>query len=239
MHSSKPINHIATPIDHFFRGAFSVDIVLISFCKGKLKVLLQEKDEPPFQNELGLLGKLILPNEDTDKALNDLLYSNLGTSKFYKKQLRAFSEVGRHPLGRVITFAYYGLVPFHLIENIPPSSGLSWHLIDSIPKLSYDHNKILNKVLGRFKKGLLRHPTVFEMLSEEFTISDIISIYEQAFAQKVDASNFSKQVKNSETILPLNKFRLEKRNTGRPPQLYSFNKEKYQRHFKDKIKFNF
>ena len=225
-------------IDHFFRGAFSVDIVLITFHSGKLKILLQEKDETLFDQELGLPGKLILPNEDTDKAMDNLLDSLIGKSDFYKKQLRAFSEIGRHPLGRVITFAYYGLIPYEQLQAALPAQ-LSWHIIDDVPKLIYDHDQILSTVLKRFKKGLLRHPTVFEILPKEFSISDVISIYEQAFAKKLDASNFGKQIKKSELVYSLEKYRENSTNTGRPPKLYSFDKMKYKGVQKDRILFNF
>lgn len=229
--------NLPNSIDHFFRGAFSTNIVLFTFVDGELRFLLEEKEEVPFQDTLSLPGRLILPNEDTDSALNSLLKSLLGTEDFYKKQLRAFSDLGRHPLGRVISISYYGLIPFEKLV-LPLPKTLSWHPIYKVPALSYDHNKILNIALWRFKKGLLRHPNVFELLPTEFTISEVITIYEQAFDKKVDASNFGKQVKNSNLILDLGKFK--KTNIkGRPSKLFSFNRDKYRSHSIDKVQFNF
>ncbi len=73
------INPITTiPVDHFFRGAFSIDMVLITFIDDELKVLLQEKNEPPHEGELGLPGKLILPIEDTDQAMNNFMTELIG-----------------------------------------------------------------------------------------------------------------------------------------------------------------
>ena len=48
----------------------------------------------------------------------------IGTNEFYKKQLKAFSDVNRHPMGRVISFAYYGLIPFKKF-NEPLAQRLS------------------------------------------------------------------------------------------------------------------
>lgn len=224
-------------IDDFFKGAFSVDIVIFTFHEGQLKILLQEKDEVPFKNELGLIGKLMLPNEDTDVVLKKLMQNTLGFNDFYSKELTAFSDVGRHPLGRVVTFAYYGLLPW---ERFDPtvSDRLKWHNLDNIPALSYDHNQILNAVVKRFRKGLLRHPTVFELLSSEFVLSDVISVYEKAFGKKVDASNFRKQIRKSALIKPTGKFYKESHHTGRPPELYTFDKEHYGQ-LKDSVQFNF
>lgn len=229
---------LPNPIDHFFRGAISTNIVLITFTDEGLKVLLQQKEELPYENTLSLPGRFILPNEDTEEALNQLLEVLIGTSDFYKKQLRAFSALGRHPLGRVISLSFYGLIPFNRIPS-SLSDALSWHPINDIPELSYDHNKILSTAFWRFKKGLLRHPTVFELLPLEFTIAEVIAVFEQAFEQKLDASNFGRQVKSSDLVIALDKFRKNVKNTGRPSRLYSFNQEQYRRHSKDRIQFNF
>lgn len=234
--SNKP--NSSTPLEHFFRGAFSVDLALFTFHEGKVKVLLQEKDEDPYKNQLGLPGNLILPNEDTDVAIDNLSHSLINKSDFYKKQLRAFSEVGRHPLGRVITITYYGLIPYERLPN-ELSRKLSWHDIDEIPTLSYDHNYIVKTVIRRFRKGLLRHPTAFELLPSEFIISDLIRIYEHAFGEKVDAPNFRKQIKRSELINALGKFEDSKNKIGKPSQLFSFDKASYLGKRKNIVQFNF
>jgi 8-oxo-dGTP diphosphatase len=230
--------NLKAPLEHFFRGAFSVDLALFTFHEGKVKILLQKKDEEPFIGQLGLPGNLILPNEDTDKAIDKLCHSLLNKSDFYKKQLRAFSDLGRHPLGRVITITYYGLISYErLPENL--ADGLSWHAIDEIPKLSYDHNAILKSVIRRFRKGLLRHPTAFELLPTEFIISDLIRVYEHAFGKKVDAPNFRKQIKRSKLIKALGKFEDSTHKLGKPSQLYVFDKSSYLGTKKDRVQFNF
>lgn len=224
-------------VEHFFRGAFSVDLVLITYHDGRLRLLLQKKDEEHYRNIPGLPGKLILPNEPTDRAVKELAAALIHTDKFYIKQLNAFSDVDRHPLGRVVTFAYYGLIPFKETPAELPEH-LSWHTFDDIPNLSYDHNQILKTVLKRFKKGLLRHPTVFELLDNEFLLPDVINIYEEAFQQKVDAPNFRKQIRKSKLIVPLGKYRHDAHTIGRPAEYYTFLKYKYKQ-LKDRVQFNF
>lgn len=226
-----------TSIDHFFRGAFSVDLAVITFHEGKLKLLLEEKTEHPFENTFGLPGNLILANENTDAAIDGISSKLLGTSDFYKKQLRAFSDVDRHPLGRVITFVYYGLIPYDSIKQ-SKSKKLKWVSIHQIPELPYDHNKIVNHIIKRFKKGLNRHPNVFHLMPYEFTLTELIQIYEITFDKKIDHSNFGKQVKNSELIEPLSKVKSQGNKTGRPPQLYKFNQSKYKVR-QERIQFNF
>lgn len=225
------------PIEYVFRGGFSVNIAILSYKDGKLKVLLHQKNEDPVKGELGLISKLMLANEGTDKALEKLLKSTLGFYNFYKKQLTAFSQVDRHPLGRVVTFAYYGLVPWEQFGKLN-EQGLSWHNLYDEHTLCYDHNQILKMVIKRFRKGLLRHPTVFELLPREFIISDVMKIYEQAFLKKIDSPNFRKQIRRSKLILSTGKYRDSKRHGGRKPELHIFDKARYKQ-LKENVQFNF
>lgn len=232
---------VGVPMDnlnHFFRGAFSIDIVLICFRNKKLKVLLQEKTDLPGQKEWGLPGKLMLPNEDTHKAMDIFMDSLIGTSDFFKKQVGTFSDLGRHPLGRVISFAFYGLIPEKTIENLS-SASLKWVPIKEAKNLSYDHDEILGFALSRFQKGLLRHPRVFELLPEEFILPDIIRIYEMAFEMEFDMPNFRGRILKSQLVEPTGEYLLEPYGQGRPPMLYRFNKSKAEENYKEQIRFNF
>ena len=234
--TTNPIS--AIPVDHFFRAAFSIDLVLITFKDEELKVLLQEKSDRPVHGELGLPGRLILPHEDTDQAMNTFVKELIGTESFYKKQLKAFSDVNRHPFGRVITFAYYGLIPFDKLD-LSISSGLTLHNAYEVSGLCLDHDRILSSVLKRFKKGLLRHPIVFEILPEKFILSDVKIIYEQVFGKQLDTPNFRKLIKKSDLIYPTGEIKQGKNIIGRPPIYYAFNKERYLGHFKERIHFYF
>lgn len=226
------------PLDHFFRGAFSIDIVLLTYHDKSLKVLLQKKKDLPDQSEWGLPGKLLLPNEETDAAMDELILAMIGTSDFYKKQLQAFSDLDRHPLGRVITFAYYGLIAF---ERLPEALREDLRLIDleDAKGLSYDHDKILKNVLNKFRKGLMRHPTVFELLAEEFILSDLIGIYNLAFGTKYDNSNFRRRLKKSKFIQPLGKFYDPPGFIGRPAELHRFNREEFEGMVREPVPFDF
>ena len=162
----------------------------------KLQILLQTKRDVPFEGELGLPGKLILPNEDNNAALREMMRKHIGTDDFYRKELKTFSALDRHPLGRIITFAYYGLIPFERLEGAL-GKDLHWCPIRELPSLCADHNEIVKQVFWRFRKGLLRHPLVFQLLPSKFALSEIIAIYEQAFGEKMDKPNFRKKVLNS------------------------------------------
>ena len=227
--------------DQYFRGGYSIDIVLLTFKNNELRVLLQKKIDHLEGNQWGLPGKLMLPLEDADLELERMLIDIVGTTDFYKKQLGAFSDVSRHPLGRVVTLAYYGLVPYDRLP-VKLRPNLRWSNVNTVNKagtLCFDHNLILRKLFKRFRKGLLRHPRVFELLPEEFILLDIIHIYEQGFGQKLDVPNFRRQILKSELLIPADKYQNKKGKQGRPAKLYTFKKEDHKELFKERIGFNF
>lgn len=214
-------------------------MVLITYLDGSLKILLQKKTEEPFVGQWGLPGQLILPNEVTDEALISMMSRVIGESDFYFKQLQAFTELGRHPLGRVITVAYYGLIPAVKVSSLV-GDELAWRNLDEVPALSYDHNSIIEVALRHFRKGLLRHPTVFELLPEQFIISDMIAIYEQALERKIDSPNFRKQVRKSPWINSIGeKLTDQEGKLGRKPHLHEFDKEAYRKEWQNRLSLKF
>ena len=222
----------------FFTAAFSVDITLFTYSENRIKVLLVKKEDEPYFGKLGLPGKLIKPIDDTMSALNAYMKSLIGNDRFHKKQLKAFADVGRHPLGRVITIAYYGLIPEKQVRA-NSMEELLWTDISKLPSLTYDHNRIVESSLKRFRKDLLRYPNVFEMLDKNFILSEVIDIYEQAFNTDLDSRNFRRQLKDNELIRPVGETRYSVTQMGRPPQVYTFDKKKYKGRKKEPIGLRF
>ena len=110
-------------IDVFFRTAVSVDVVVLTYRNDQLQVLLSNKMVAPFEGFKGLPGKLVYPNIDTDQSVNSLLSGITGQKDLYVRQLRAFTDIGRHPMGRVITIAYYCSFSSDLFE---PAQDYEW-----------------------------------------------------------------------------------------------------------------
>ncbi|MEM9022112.1 MAG: hypothetical protein AAGB22_00125 [Bacteroidota bacterium] len=236
--TEQPHDQDAHPGDLIFRAGFSVDIVLLTYHSKTLQVLLERKKVIPVQDQWGLPGSLIMHNQETDQCMDALLLNCIGTTDLYKKQLQAFSQVDRHPLGRVITFAYYGLIA-HERVTLNRQDDLRWCPLHEARHLSYDHDLILKRVLYRFRKGLLRHPIVFELLPAEFIISDIIKLYELAFGKQLDGPNFRGRLRRSRLIAPLGKYWHPPGSIGRPAELYTFQREKYHGQSNERIQFNF
>ena len=126
--SSENINTWLSQINNDYKAAISVDCVIFGYDEHYLRVLLLKSDMPPFEGKYSLVGDLVRPDENLDEAAERVLYERTGLDDLFLEQVRTFSQVDRHPLGRVITTAYYSLVKLNDrlfdIENANPN--LKW-----------------------------------------------------------------------------------------------------------------
>jgi len=110
--------------DRFAKLAVTVDNVIFGFDQGDLKVLLIKRGEAPYENQWALPGNFVYPNEDINAAAVRVLYELTSLKDVYLEQVRTFGAVGRHPMGRAITVAYFSLVKIkeYQLEGIAPLS---------------------------------------------------------------------------------------------------------------------
>ncbi len=205
------------------KPAVTVDIVIFSIIDKKLKVLLVRRGLEPFKNMWALPGGFVKMEESLEEAAKRELHEETGAQDIYLEQLYTFGQPDRDPRDRVITVTYMALtnsdkIKLHADTDV---SEVKWFSIDEIPKLAFDHPKILEYALKRLRWKFEYTSVAFSMLSEKFTMSDIQSIYEIVFHKKFDKRNFNKKIRS---LNILNKESIKKDVSYRPPKLYSLKK---------------
>lgn len=213
---------------HYFKSAFSVDSVIFGYDNGDLKVLLIYRGAKPYIGTWALPGDLVKPDEDLDDSAKRILLDLTGLSNVFTEQIHTFGRVDRHPLGRVITVAYFAHVKIDDYKLSPSSwaKEAKWFSINKVPKLPFDHTEILNYAKNKLKEKVRHQPIGFELLPKEFTLSDIQNLYESVLGITLDKRNFRKKLLAMNLLV----------DTGynqdavahRPPRLYRFDKKKYQ-----------
>lgn len=215
--------------NNFFKSAFSVDNVIFGFDEGDLKVLLIKRGTAPFQGLWALPGDLVYPNEDLDTAAYRVLEELTGLKKVYLEQVHTFGAVDRHPLGRVITIAYFSLVKISDFTLTASSfaQNVEWHVVDNALKseLAFDHNAILETCLNALTHRVRIRPVGFELLPPKFTLTELQHLYEAILDTALDKRNFRKKILSMSLLIDLNE--LQEGVPHRPAKLYSFNKERY------------
>ena len=231
-------------IKNNFSYSVSVDCVIFGYDETSLKVLLIKRGVEPYLDYWALPGDLVHPNENTHEAVNRVLKDLTGLNNIFTEQVKTFGDIGRHPLGRVFTISHYSLLKVDDYplsptnkNNSPSSYSLEakWHNVNRIGELAFDHNKIFAACKEKLVNNVKTRPVGFELLSDQFTLSDLQNLSEAILEKKFDKRNFRKKINSMKILIDTGK--TQKSVSHRPAKLFSFDKNKYER--LKKIGFNF
>jgi 8-oxo-dGTP diphosphatase len=202
----------------YFNIAVSVDCVIFGYAEKALKVLLIKSDLEEFAGMNSLLGDLVRTDEDIDEASYRVLRERTGLHDVYLEQVHAFGNLERHPSGRVITVAYYALINTKNNKLQLTHNELSWHDVNKLKKLAFDHKQILDTCLQRLQERVLEHPIVFNLLPEKFSLRELQDLYEAILGVELDRRNFRKRIVLKDWLIDLNE--MEEDVPHRPGKLY-------------------
>lgn len=207
--------------------AVSIDCLIFGFRGSGLDILLIEHGEGISKGKWALPGGWIQYNEDVDEAAGRLLKSLTGVSNIYLEQLRAFGDVNRYPEKRVITIAYYALVntDHYALSAGFTASDVQWFNVRDVPKLPYDHNRILDFGLRQLKHKVRHEPIGFNLLPKKFTLHQIQQLYEAILETQLDKPNFRRKLLNMNLLVPCHE--KQKDVSHRAASLYRFDKKIY------------
>jgi 8-oxo-dGTP diphosphatase len=199
--------------------AVTVDAVTLTIRDGALDVLLVQRGVPPFEGQWALPGGFVKPQagaagqpseEDLDEAAARELAEETGQRlrRIHLEQLATYGTPGRDPRMRVISVAYLVFAP----ELPEPEAGsdaraAAWVPVASLGlaegggqrpgtsrKLAFDHARILADGLERARSKLEYTPLATAFVAEEFTISELRTVYESVWGERLHAGNFHRKV---------------------------------------------
>jgi 8-oxo-dGTP diphosphatase len=208
-----------------------VDIVIFTVQNSALKILLTRRAKPPFKGRMAIPGRSIGAHETLERAALRELKEETGARSVYLEQLYSFDDPRRDPRGRMVTVAYYALVPGNGSAATPGNgSGAEWRRADRLPPLAFDHRHIVDYALERLRNKLEYTTVGFQLLPRKFTLPELQTVYETILGKKLDKRNFRKKMDLLGILKPLREYR----RTGRKPaRLYSFIPRKFEK-LKDK-----
>jgi hypothetical protein len=145
------------------------------------------------------------------------------------EHLGVFGDVDRYPNKRVITIGYFALVK---PENYQLHAGFTasdaqWFKLSEVPKLPYDHNKILKDGIKHLKHKVRHEPIGFNLLPRKFTLHQLQELYEAVLETKLDKPNFRRKLMKM-NLLTTSKEK-QKDVSHRAAALYKFDKKAYDR----------
>jgi 8-oxo-dGTP diphosphatase len=204
------------------RPATSVEVAVFSLRDNDLQVWLTRRAAPPQRGKWMLPGAFLLPDEALDDAARHLLPAEAEARDAYLEQLYTFGAPKRDPRGRVISVAYFALVTDDVVPRAT-AGEFAWHSVYALPDLVFDHADILKYALQRLRYKLEYTSVGFELLPNEFTLTELQTAYETVLGEKLDKRNFRRRIIEAEVLAETNRYR-ENDSQGRPARLYRYRK---------------
>lgn len=195
----------------FERPSVTVDVALLSTFDGALNALLLRRAAHPFRGHWALPGGFVGIAEDLDAAAGRILAEKVGVAAVFLEQLYTFGSLSRDPRTRVITVAYYALLPASRLDAAL-DRGLSWSRLDvpwpgeaggpvsasgpdGAPRpLAFDHADLLGMAVKRLRGKLDYAPIGYELLPEEFPLRDLQTVHETISGRPLNKDSFRRRM---------------------------------------------
>lgn len=190
-----------------------------------------------------LPGGFVRKSENLEDAVKRGLFERTGLKEIYLKQFHTFGDSSRYQpevmktileanghaipenywmLDRFFSVAYYALIDHEKVTLTPDnlSDSIAWYEIDQLPKLIFDHDKIVQKALQTLRENLDRNLIGGNLLPDRFTMNELQAVYEAILGEKLRRTSFQRKMLSLDILE-----RHEKLFTGKShkaPFLYSF-----------------
>ncbi len=215
-------------VTKYERPSVTVDVVIFSLMDERLKVLLVRRKQWPYQHMWAIPGGFVQMDESLDDAARRELAEETGVEEVYVEQLFTFGDPGRDPRTRVITVAYFALVPPNAMSQ--PRAGsdaqeAAWHPLDDLPELAFDHHEIVEYALTRLRYKLEYTTVGFQLLPDQFTLSELQHAYELILGEELDKRNFRRKILSADILQDTGKKKRD--GEGRPAQLYRYKSDAF------------
>jgi len=169
-------------------------------------------------------GGLVKSNESVEQAAKRHLSVKTGVHDVYLEQLYTFGDIQRDPYGRVVSVAYFALIPNSgvTLKTTEKYTDIMWISIKKLPRLAYDHKEIIRVAVQRLKAKLGYTTISYSLLPKEFTLSELQNVYEIILGKNLDKRNFRRKILERGLVQTTGKVR--RGEASRPAALFAFKK---------------
>jgi 8-oxo-dGTP diphosphatase len=214
----------------FERPSVTVDLVLLTITDRALQVLLVQRANYPFKDTWGLPGSFVGMAESLDDAAQRVLREKAGLSPTFLEQLYTFGAVDRDPRMRIISVAYFALLPASAFANLDTDMrdlAIVDRGDDELVVLShdrealalpFDHGLIIRTAVDRLRAKLDWSDVAFALLPDEFTLRELQHVHEVIRGRQLNKPSFRTRMLTAGRLEPTG--RREAGGAFRPAELY-------------------
>ena len=190
----------------------TVDVALLTIDDERLQTLLVRRTEEPQRDTWALPGAILRHDESLDAAAERVLATMAGLAGQYLEQLYTFGEPARDSRTRIISVAYYALVPPEKLRRIAiaadqclasirvPWAGEAGGAVDLLGanerrlKVAFDHSEIVGMVVKRLRGKLAYAPVGYALLPKRFTLLQLQRVHEIINGSTVNKDSFRRRM---------------------------------------------
>jgi len=195
--------------------------VVLSVRDGALRVLLWQREQPPFARRWALPGGSVNADERLRAAITRQLAAKVDVRELaHLEQLATHSAIDRDPRGRVLATAYLGIVPADVSPALPPDTA--WQPVDHLPGTAFDHHYFVEAGVERLRAKLSYTNIGFALAPAEFTLSALRDTVSTALGYRVTPTNLARVMRRRDLIAPTGATTQSGRAGGRPAAVFRF-----------------
>lgn len=214
------------------RPSVTTDIVIFGFDGNQLKVLLIQRDVEPFKSSWALPGGFLREDETLEECAMRELKEETAFVPDRLEQFHVYSAIDRDPRTRVVTVAFFGLMPIAEVKGDTDAAKAEWFAMNELPPLAFDHKQILDDAIACMRERIYFEPIAFRLLDAKFTMTELQRVYEIVLDTQFDRRNFQKKMLTNKIVKSVNERRFT--NTPRrPATLYTFDNDVYVKYKED------
>ena len=189
--------------------------------EGRLQALLWQRAREPFAGAWSLPGGYLEPGETLEESIRRHLAAKVDVRELsHLEQLETRSDPNRVPGQWQLATAYLGLVPVAVEPAVPEDT--TWHPIEALPELAFDHDAITLAARERLRAKLSYTNVGFALAPPEFTVSELRELYAAALGYRVSTTNLQRVLIRRGLLEPTGERREPGPSGGRPASVFRF-----------------
>jgi 8-oxo-dGTP diphosphatase len=215
-----PPDAIVSSVSLFANASVTVDAALITIVDGDLHVLVHRRPTGTASGQWALPGVFVQLDETLDAAASRAIRAKARLDAVFVEQLYTFGDPGRDPRGRVVTVAYYALVPADRLLAALATATDDLRLVRATepPALAFDHGEIVAAAVERLRGKVGYAPIGYELLPDTFTLRALRTTHEAILGRPLNKDSFRRRILDRGEVAPTGS--LERGSANRPAELY-------------------